>query len=177
MKITKSIILCGIGLCVFCILMLPTNSTNEIITSQSDYTYETGIKIAEDGQVVKNKTFIDIPIGIAVWGSMATIENCTFINCSDEGIVFFKSSHNNTVRNCVFYQCVDGIEMQSSSDNSFYNCDFIENSHAAIDAIHGANNDNSFWNCSFLDNYMGIYSYDSYGNIYINCRFKGNIIR
>ena len=176
MKITDSIRLWGIGFCVFCSVTIPSNPANEIITSQSDFKYETGIRITEDGQEIKNKTFVDIPIGIAVWGSMTNIENCTFINCSDEGIVFFEMSHNNIVRNCVFYQCVDGIELQRSCNNSFYNCDFIENSHAGVDAIHGSNNDNSFYNCTFHDNYMGIYSYDSYGTLLINCKFHGNII-
>jgi parallel beta-helix repeat protein len=148
----------------------------EIITSQSDFRYETGIRITEKGQKIKNRVFVDIPIGIAVWKPGTTIDNCTFINCSDEGIVFFNMSHNNTVRNCVFYQCVDGIEMQSSSNNTFYNCVFIENSHAAIDAIHGSNNNNTFHNCVFYENYMGIYSYDSYGNMFVECTFHGNTI-
>jgi len=176
MKIAESIRLWGIGLCMFCSLILPANPANNLITSQTGFKYETGIRIIEDGQTVKNKTFIDIPIGIAVWGSMAIIENCTFINCSDEGIVFFEMSHNNTVRNCVFYICVDGIELQRSCNNTFWNCDFIENSHAGVDAILGSNNDNDFYNCGFYDNYMGIYSYDSYSNRIINCKFSGNTI-
>lgn len=149
-------------------------TADEIIMQQSDYLYETGIKIVEDGQIVENQVFIDIPIGIAVWGSETTIKNCTFINCSDEGIVFFEMSHNNTIKNCIFYGCIDGVELQSSHNNSFYNCVFIENSHAAIDAIHGANNNNTFFNCGFYNNYMVMYCYDSYGNAFVDCVFSRN---
>lgn len=144
------------------------------VTKETDFKYETGIKITEDGQIIENKVFYDIPIGIAVWSSDNNIINCTFINCSDEGILLIGS--NNTIENCVFYKCVDGIELQKSSDNTFINCRFISNTHAGIDAIYCNNDNNLFSFCLFYDNHYGCYFKESENNEFMNCTFLDNEI-
>jgi len=144
------------------------------ITKNTDFIYETGIRITEDFQVIENEIFHDIPIGIAIWSSGNYIANCTFINCVDEGIVIFGS--NNIIENCVFYKCVDGIELQKSSNNKFINCRFISSSHAGVDAIMDGNNNNLFEYCIFYDNPYGCY-FSSYAyNEFENCTFLNNKI-
>lgn len=143
-----------------------------VFTSQTDYKYEMGMKLVSRGEKVENQVFIDIPIGIAVWSSNNYIANCTFINCSDEGILLIGSNH--IIENCVFYQCCDGIELQKSSNNSFINCVFLDNSHAGIDGIHHSNNDNSFYNCTFYGNSMGVYFKQSENNSFVDCCFLKN---
>lgn len=150
------------------------------ITKETDFKYEAGIKVTEDNQIIENRVFYDIPIGIAVWSSNNLIANCTFINCDDEGIVFFEGtslgSDNNTIINCVFYRCCDGIELQRSSNNRIINCRFLSNSHAGIDGILDNNNDNLFSSCVFYDSPFGCYFSRSEGNKFVNCTFLDNKI-
>ena len=146
--------------------------TKDVITAQTDFKYETGLKIRFDGEKVENQVFIDIPIGIAVWSSNNYIANCTFINCSDEGILLI--GDNNTIENCAFYYCCDGIELQESSNNLFINLWFFNNYHAGIDAIHHSNNNNSFYNCMFYYNGFGAYFRQSENNSFIDCCFLEN---
>ena len=158
-----------IALLLVCSLVLAS-----YITKETDFKYETGIKVVKGNQIIENYIFKDIPIGIAVWSSNNRIANCTFINCSDEGIVLFGS--NNTIEYCVFYQCCDGIELQGSSNNSFINLWFIDNSHAGIDAIKRDNNNNRFSFCVFYGSPYGCYFSKSEGNEFENCTFLGNKI-
>lgn len=149
-------------------------SLKDVYTHETDFIYEYGIKLQKDYDVVRDEVFIDIPIGIAVWSSYTLIENCTFINCNDEGIVFLGGSSYNIVRNCVFYDCVDGIEIQSSTNNTFINCIFINNTHAGFDAIHEKNDNNTFIDCVFYNNCMGTYFSDGENTSYIDCVFENN---
>ena len=120
--------------------------------------YETGIRVTEDNQTFEYYVFTDIAIGFAVWASNTTIRYCTFINCSDEGIVFFSTSQFNKVENCLFVDCCDGIELQQSHFTTISNCTFNNNWHAGIDIIgqpsHNVSIDSS---CTFADNEMDIY--------------------
>lgn len=144
----------------------------ELVTRETGGKYEVGIKIVKGNQVIENHVFKDIPIGIAVWSSNNLIVNCTFINCSDEGILLIGS--NNIVENCVFYQCCDGIELQRSSNNTFINCRFLSNTHAGIDGIISSNNYNSFISCVFYDNMMGVYFSQSQNITFDDCLFVDN---
>lgn len=147
----------------------------ELVTRETDFKYEYGLKIIKDNQTIENYVFKDIPIGIAVWSSNNLIINCTFINCSDEGIILLGS--NNTIENCVFYMCVDGIELQRSSNNTFINCRFLSNTHAGIDGILENNNDNLFSFCIFYDNPYGCYFNESKDNEFVNCSFLDNNVK
>ena len=81
---------------------------------------------------------------------------------------------NNTIENCVFYRCIDGIELQKSSDNIFINCRFLSNTHAGIDAIIHSNNNNRFYSCLFYDNVWGCYFKESKNNGFVDCTFLDN---
>ena len=146
--------------------------SKNVITRQTDFKYEIGIKITSDRERIENQVFIDIPIGIVVWSSNNYIANCTFMFCPDEGILLI--GNNNTIENCMFYYCEDGIELQESSNNSFINNVYLNNSHAGIDAIHHSNNNNSFFNCMFYGNTMGVYFKQSENNSFTDCCFLKN---
>jgi len=127
---------------IYCTTGNNRSTSRTVITKETGHIYETGIKITEDCQTIRNYDFVDIAIGIAVWSSGNYIADCTFTGCSDEGIVFL-GGNNNIVENCVFSECVDGVELQWSSYNVFVNCRFSGNTHAG---------DNRFVNCGFMDN-------------------------
>jgi len=154
------------------ILLICSLSLASYITKETDFIYETGLKITEDNRKVENIIFVDIPIGIIVWSSNNLIANCTFINCSDEGILLIGS--NNIIENCAFYDCCDGIELQRSSNNIFINCRFLSNTHAGIDGIKDNNNNNLFSFCLFYDSLYGCYFNESEDNKFINCTFLDN---
>ncbi len=153
-------------------LLICSLSLASYITKETDFKYEVGINIKIDNQIMENKVFYDIPIGIAVWSSNNRISNCTFIQCSDEGILLIGS--NNIIENCVFYECLDGVELQESSNNVFINCRFLSNSHAGIDAIKNNNSNNLFSFCFFYDNYYSCYFKESENNEFVNCTFLDN---
>jgi len=153
-------------------LLLGSIVSSSYITKMTDFKYEYGIKIDIDNTIIENLVFKDIPIGICVWSSNNIIRNCTFISCSDEGIILIGS--NNTIENCVFYKCVDGVELQQSSDNVFIYCRFLGNTHAGIDAIKNNNNNNIIDQCVFIDNLYGSYFSKSIKNEYIDCVFSDN---
>lgn len=153
-------------------LLICSLSLASYITKQTNFKYETGMKIMKDNQIIENLIFVDIPIGIVIWSSDNLIANCTFVNCSDEGIMLFGS--NNTIENCIFYKCVDGVELQNSSNNTFINCRFLSNTHAGIDAIRCNNDNNLFSFCLFYDNPYGCYFKESKDNKFINCTFLDN---
>jgi len=154
------------------LLLICSLSLASYVTRESDFIYESGIDINEDNQIIENMVFYDIPIGIAVWSSNNLIANCTFIGCSDEGILLIGS--NNVIDNCVFYGCVDGIELQKSSDNTIINCRFLNNTHAGIDAIRENNNNNNFISCLFYGNPYGCFFKESENNRFIDCNFMYN---
>jgi len=175
-------ILCLISLVlVFSVVVVHSIARNDkstsrtVITKETGHIYETGIKITEDGQTIRNYDFVDIAIGIAIWSSGNYIADCTFTGCSDEGIVFL-GSNNNIVENCVFSRCVDGVELQWSSDNTFVNCQFLDNTHAGVDAIHNSNNNNLFISCIFQGSPFGCYFSQSENNRFVNCEFMDNKI-
>jgi len=148
------------------------NSSDRVITRKTNYKYEYGMKVVEDNQIIENYIFIDIPIGIVIWSSNNTIANCTFINCTDEGILLI--GDNNTIRDSVFYNCCDGIELQRSSNNAFINDRFLHNSHAGIDGIIENNNNNLFSFCVFYNNPYAVYFKESENNQFENCTFLDN---
>ena len=119
--------------------------------------YETGIRVTEDNQLLEHYVFKDIAIGVAVWASNITIRWCVFINCSDEGIVFFSTSQFNKVENCLFVYCCDGIELQQSHNTTISNCTFNHSWHAGIDIIGKPSHNASIISCNFADNEMDIY--------------------
>jgi len=162
-----------LSLVLVILLLVSSLASASYFTRETDFMYESGIKITENNQVIGYHIFYDIPIGIAVLSSNNHISNCIFISCSDEGILLFGS--NNTVRNCVFYQCCDGVELQESSNNLFINCAFFMNSHAGVDGIIRGNNNNSFVDCVFCGNSVfGCYFYYSENNEFVNCTFLDN---
>lgn len=130
----------------------------DVIVGVTGYKYELGMKVTEDDSVISGYLFRDIAIGIAVWdASNVTIKDCVFINCSDEGIVFFSTSHNSTIENCTFIECCDGIELQQAHDTTITDCRFIRNYHAGIDIIGEASHNVSVNRCVFEDNIMDIF--------------------
>lgn len=119
----------------------------EFVHGETNELYEYGIKLTENNSIVTNRIFKDIRIGIAVFSSNNVIENCVFINCSDEGVVLLRHGTNNTIRNCRFVDCCDGIEIQNTF-NHIHNCKFIDNYHAGIDIL-SLNSKNYISNCEF----------------------------
>jgi parallel beta-helix repeat protein len=141
--------------------------------------YASAIQVTSSKAMISNCEIHDTPIGIAIWTSGNTIQDCHFHGCSDEGIAFLGSSestcNNNKVINCVFENNCDGIELQHSSGNLIENCDFYHNTHDGIDAIKTGNNNNIISNCRIQDNNVhGIYLSGSHGNKIINCQISGN---
>ncbi len=130
--------------------------SNFSVTNTATGLYTTAIRINSPKVHIKNCHFKNTPIGIAAWSDNNTIEDSTFTNCSDEGILLvstsISTSNNNIIRGCSFFHNTDGIELQQSSHNIIANCSFIKNSHAGIDAIRDNNNNNLIINCTFIDN-------------------------
>jgi parallel beta-helix repeat protein len=130
--------------------------SNFSVTNKATGLYTTGMRINSPKVHIKNCHFKNTAIGIAAWSDNNTIEDSTFTNCSDEGILLvstsISTSNNNIIRGCSFFNNTDGIELQRSSNNIISNCTFIKNSHAGIDAIRDNNNNNLIINCTFLDN-------------------------
>ena len=132
----------------------------DIIVGVTGHKYESGIRVTEDNMVISGKLFRDIAIGIAVWASNVTIRDCIFINCSDEGIVFFCTSHGSVVDGCIFVECCDGIELQQAHNTTICYCEFTDNWHAGIDAIGKPSYNVSVFECEFSGNMMDIYGLD-----------------
>ena len=142
--------------------------------------YTNGIRIISSRTEVRNCNVFDTPVGIAIWTSNNIIDNCHFWNCKDEGIALIGSSYsdcnNNTIKNCVFYENGDGIELQHSSSNTILNCTFYDNSHSGIDAITSSNDKNTISNCKIYNNEVhGIYLSASSENQIIDCFISDNV--
>ena len=147
--------------------------------------YTTGIKITSSGAKIEDCNIYDTPIGISIFTSNNIIKNCEFWGCKDEGIALIGSPYsdckNNEIRNCIFHDNCDGIELQYSSENSIINCEFFDNTHSGIDAIALSNNKNIILNCKIYNNEVhGIYLHSSSDNQIIDCIIinnkNGNII-
>lgn len=141
--------------------------------------YSSGVKITASDTLIDDCNIYDTPVGIAIWSSDNTIQNCLFQGCEDEGIALLGSQNsecnNNKILNCVFYDNCDGVELQYSSDNTIYNCEFYENTHTGIDAIAKSNDNNVISNCKIYNNIVhGIYLSGSSENQIINCQVSDN---
>lgn len=141
--------------------------------------YNSAIQITSPNITISTCKIHDTPIGIAIWTSNNTIQNCIFYNCNDEGIALLgtqeSNCNNNKITNCIFVKNCDGIELQYSSKNTINNCDFYNNTHDGINAINTGNNNNTISNCNIYNNNVhGIYLSNSSGNKIINCYINEN---
>ena len=153
--------------------------SNFNITNGAPGLYTTAVKISAPETKTSNCIIHDAPIGIAVWTSYNTIENCIFTGCSDEGIALLGSKYNecneNKIKNCIFYNNCDGIELQYSSNNIISYCKFYENSHTGINAIASSNDGNKIINCEIYNNTVnGLYLASSSNNQIIDCFISNN---
>ena len=151
------------------------------IINQATGLYTTGMKISADHTTIEHSTFHDTPIGIALWSSQNTISDCVFYNCSDEGIVLLGAQNNpctdNTITSSRFTNNCDGIELQYATFNHITTCHFTSNTHAGIDAIESDNNHNTIATCTFTDNHaFGLYLADSTQNLITHCSFTTNTL-
>ena len=141
--------------------------------------YTNAVRITSTEITIKNCDIHDTPVGIAIFTSYNTVENCKFWKCEDEGIVLLGSKHsncgNNKIINCEFYENCDGIELQYSSNNQITNCKFYDNTHTGIDAIASSNDRNIIENCEIYNNRVhGIYLASSSENQIIKCKISDN---
>ncbi len=155
--------------------------SNLEIMNQGDGLYTTGVKISVSNTTIKNCSFHDTPIGIAIWSSRNTIYNCVFQGCDDEGIVLLGTSSSactdNTITSCLFLENCDGIELQYATDNQIDSCSFLRNTHAGIDAIESDNNNNIISGCTFTDNEaFGLYLARSSQNLITRCSFSNDAL-
>ena len=150
-----------------CFLVLLAALPEDVFTGHSDFVYESGLKITGDFITVKDKVFVDIPIGVVVWGSNNLIVNCTFINNSDEGVLLLGDS--NIIQGCCFYGCNDGIELQDSCSNIIVDSKFFNSIHMGIDGIGGKNFNNVIKNCIFYDSVTWFRSVND--NVFIDCKY------
>ena len=149
------------------------------ITNGAPGLYSSGIRVSADEVEINNCKFFDNPIGIIIWSSKNVINNCEFFRCIDEGIAILGSKYsscgNNEIKNCLFYENCDGIELQYSSENVIENCEIYSNTHAGIDAIVSENNNNIISNCRIYDNdVFGIYFSSSSNNKVMGCYITNN---
>lgn len=141
--------------------------------------YTSGIRISAPNTKIYNSNFYDTPIGIVVWTSNNTIENCTFRKCQDEGIALlgstFSKCENNIIKNSIFENNGDGIELQYASNNKILNCKFFNNTHSGIAGIANSNNNNLISNCRIYNNDVhGIYFSSSNNNTIEKSRMYNN---
>jgi len=141
--------------------------------------YSSGVKIIASNILIDDCNIYNTPVGIAIWSSYNTIQNCVFRGCEDEGVALLGSKNsecnNNKILNCIFYDNCDGVELQYASGNIISNCDFYENTHTGIDAIAKSNDNNIISNCKIYNNIVhGIYLSGSSENQIINCQVSDN---
>jgi len=149
------------------------------ITNGAPGLYASGIRITSSEVTIQDCDIYNTPVGIVVWSSYNTINNCNFWGCKDEGIALIGSTYsecnNNKITNCVFRNNCDGIELQYSSGNTISNCEFYENTHTGIDAIASSNNNNKISDCKIYKNEVhGIYFSSSSNNQIIDCFISDN---
>lgn len=138
-----------------------------------------GIYVCSSNTEIEDCSIYDTPIGVAVWTSSNVIKNCRFWGCRDEGVALLGSissaCNNNRITNCVFYNNCDGVELQYSSNNMIFGCEFYENTHTAIDAIAESNNENTISSCKIYNNTCnGIYLSSSSNNLITGCYISNN---
>jgi len=155
--------------------------SNLEIINHAEGLYTTGVKISASNTTIKDCSFHDTPIGLAVWSSQNTISHCIFQECDDEGIVLLGTSSdactNNTITSCIFSENCDGIELQYATHNQINSCSFIRNTHAGIDAIESNNNNNIISECTFTDNdAFGLYLARSSQNLITQCSFSNDAL-
>jgi parallel beta-helix repeat protein len=147
--------------------------------------YASAIRITSSNIEIQNCNIFDTPVGIIIWTSNNIIDNCVFWGCEDEGIALIGTSYsdckNNKIKNCIFRDNCDGVELQYSSKNIISNCDFYDNNHTGIDAIASSNNENIITNCRIYNNKVnGIYFSSSSDNEVNDCLIyendNGNIV-
>ena len=143
--------------------------------------YTSAIRITADNNKIVNCNILDTPVGITVWSSNNIIDDCYFSGCKDEGIALIGSTHfkcdNNEIKNSIFYNNGDGIELQLSSGNTISDCEFYDNTHTGIDAIRELNNRNIISDCEIYNNEVhGIYFVNSNDNQIIDCEIYDNKI-
>ena len=155
------------------------------ITNKGSGLYTTGVRITAPHTTIQNCNIHHTPIGIVVWTTNNTIQDCTFWNCTDEGIALLGTlslpCNNNQILRCTFYNNNDGIELQHASYNIITNCVFYHNTHTGIDAITTSNNHNTISNCTIHHNdvhgiYLAASSYNHITNCNITNNKNGNII-
>jgi parallel beta-helix repeat protein len=151
--------------------------TGLTVINNAEGLYSTGVKITKARTTITRCIFRDTPIGIAVWGSHTTISQCSFLNCSDEGIAILGSNTSTCdtthITACVFSQNCDGIELQRSSDNLIEDCRFSDNTHAGIDMIESANTQNTISRCDFSGNQgFGLYCAGASQLLITHCSFS-----
>lgn len=152
---------------------------NLTVINQGPGIYTTGIRTIADHITIKHCSIQKTPVGIALWSSNNTINNCVFTECSDEGIVIISSSYkkadNNIIKQCVFTKNCDGIELQGSCYNIITDCHFEDNTHDGIDAIRSDNNINIISHCTVINNAVhGIYFSSSAYNTITDCIIAEN---
>jgi len=151
------------------------------ITNYGSGLYTTGIKITASHTTIQDCRITDTPVGIAVWSSYNTFEDCEFYRCEDEGIALLGSESMqcdaNTMQRCTFENNGDGIELQHSSHNLIEECTFQHNAHAGIDGIGSQNDDNTIRECVISSNEgYGVYFAHSKGNTLEHCTIIDNTI-
>jgi parallel beta-helix repeat protein len=155
--------------------------SNLEIMNQGEGLYTTGVKISVSNTTIKDCSFHDTPIGIAIWSARNTISNCVFQGCDDEGIVLLGTSTlactDNDIISCLFSENCDGIELQYAANNQIDSCSFIRNTHAGIDAIESGNDYNIISGCTFTDNEaFGLYLARSSQNLITRCSFSDDAL-
>ena len=150
------------------------------ITNGAPGLYTSAIRIITDKNNIISCNIEDTPIGISIWTSENNIENCKFQGCNDEGIALIGAQidqcRKNIIKNCIFTECCDGIELQKSSENEITQCNFYKNTHSAIDAISSSNDNNIISKCVIKENYaFGIYISSSKENKIIDCEIENNL--
>lgn len=164
----------------YAVLLSGSSSTirNFTIKNGGKGIYTSAIRVISDGNEIVDCIIYDTPVGIAIFSSNNTIDNCSFIECKDEGIALIGSSiecKNNRILNSIFSGNCDGIELQYSSDNIIYNCKFYNSTHTAISGISEANNRNLIYNCDiYKSGIYGIYFVSSEENKIVGCKFAKN---
>lgn len=141
--------------------------------------YASGIRVTSSNIEIHDCNIYDTPVGIVIWTSNNIIDNCNFFRCEDEGIALIGTSQsvceNNIIRNCIFRENCDGVELQYSSKNTISNCDIYDNTHSGIDAIASSNDENIISDCRIYDNEVhGIYLSSSSNNQIKDCLIYDN---
>jgi len=156
-----------------CLRVPNTSIRNLTIKNRGPGIYSSGVKIIASNTLISNCNIYNVPVGVAIWSSNNTIQNCIFKGCTDEGIIIL--GDHNKILSCIFHKNGDGIELQHSSFNIISNCEFYENMHSGIEAVSKSNNKNIILNCKIHNNNVhGIYFLSPGVNIILNCRITDN---